>query len=407
MTGSEQARLRRLAAQALAAGSAQESNPAPETPGWRAAHAPGRVNLIGEHIDYNGGSVLPAALSFGTLALARERRDRQIVIASATHGQAMATSAQDLAPGVGEGFARYVFGVLWALREEGLLGSGGLDVRIAGDMPEGGGLSSSASVQTAVAQAVVGDRHPALAADDWVRICRRAENEYVGVASGVMDFFAVVCGRREHALLLDTATWARRLIPVRLPLHAFVVLDTRKQRGLAESKYNERRGQCDEALADIRRKHPEVPALCALTPGQFMAWADEVQDDVSRRRARHAVLEQARTLEAAACLEASDAQGFGRLMDESHASLASDYEVTGEHLDALVAAARQAPGCLGARMTGAGFGGCAVALVERSMLDAFAGETLRVYRQATGVHGACYPSDLADGAQIVTREVND
>ncbi|MCY0869668.1 MAG: galactokinase, partial [Firmicutes bacterium] len=354
----------------------------------------------------NGGSVLPAALSFGTLALARERSDTRIRIASATHGQAAAVGLQELAPGVGEGFARYVFGVLWALREEGVLGGGGLDVRIAGDMPEGGGLSSSASLQTAVSLAVAGERHPELTADDWVRICRRAENDYVGVASGVMDFFAVVCGRREHALLLDTATLARREIPVRLPEHAFVVLDTRKQRGLAESKYNERRAQCDSALADLRRQHPQLAALCALTPEQFEAWAGEVRDDVNRRRARHAVTEQARTLQAAVCLEASDARGFGRLMDASHASLMSDYEVTGEHLDAIVAAARKAPGCLGARMTGAGFGGCAVALIERSMIDAFAQETLRAYEQATGVSGACYLGDISDGAQIVTQEVN-
>lgn len=351
--------------------------------------APGRVNLIGEHTDYNDGFVLPMAIDRAVWIALRPRRDRQVTVYSLDLDKAEAFDTTNLVYAQA-GWIEYLKGVAWALDAAGYSLQGWEGV-MAGDVPRGAGLSSSAAIELATArafQAVTGFAWDPAA---MARIGQRAENEWVGVNCGIMDQMISAAGRAGHALLIDCRSLETQ--PVPLPVNtAVVVLDTATRRGLVDSAYNERRAQCEAAA-----KYFAVPALRDVTPEQFVAQADGL-DAVTRQRARHVITENVRTLAAVEAMRRGDAVEMGRLMDASHASLRDDFEVTNDALNVMVASAQQEPGCYGARMTGAGFGGCAVALVEADRSTVFAEAVATRYQAKTGIAPAVYVCTAAEGA---------
>ncbi len=359
--------------------------------------APGRVNLIGEHTDYNDGFVLPMALERAAWIALTPREDgvvRLIATDLEQEGVFDVAAARrrdargDPADPEG-GWLEYPRGVAWALQDAGHA-LRGFDGALASDVPRGAGLSSSAALELAVAAAFA-----AVSDLDWdaramARAMQRVENLWIGVQSGIMDQLIGAAGVEGHALLIDCRDLALRPVPLPDGV-AVVVLDTSTRRGLVGSAYNDRRAACERVAAALG-----VPALRDADASMLAAARD--LDPVDLRRARHIVAENERTLAAADALAVGDVVGFGALMDASHASLRDDFEVSSEALDALVTAARAAPGCLGARMTGAGFGGCAVAVVRDEGVDAFVAATTRAYRTATGLEATAYPSRAAAGA---------
>lgn len=361
--------------------------------------APGRVNLIGEHTDYNDGFVLPMAIDRAVWIAARPRPDRRVVLHSLDFDDAAGFDLDRFGPGE-RGWLEYVKGVAWALQEGGAALAGWEGV-LAGDVPLGAGLSSSAALEMAAARTFA-----AVAGLSWqpaamAKVGQRAENEWVGVNSGIMDQMISAAGRKGYALLIDCRSLAAEPAPLP-PGTAVVVLDTGTRRGLVDSAYNERRAQCEAAAAFFG-----VPALRDVDPARLaLAGQAGGLDEVTLRRARHVISENERTLQAAAAMRrgAPGAAQLGRLMDASHASLRHDFEVSSPELDLMVELARQQAGCLGARMTGAGFGGCAVALVraEAGTVDAFCAAVAGAYRQATGIRPALYVCAADDGAAVVS-----
>ncbi|GMA50972.1 galactokinase [Alicyclobacillus contaminans] len=370
----------------------------------RVFFAPGRVNLIGEHTDYNGGHVFPGALTLGTWVFVRPRRDPVYRFASTAFPLQVRVDGPAFQYRAEDDYANYPKGVLWALQEEGLQ-LPGADLFFHGNLPGGAGLSSSASVEVATAFAMNALVGGGLSTERLARLSQRAENEFVGVNCGIMDQFAVAMGQAGSALLLNCRTLKYRAVPVRAPGYRFVITHTNKRRGLADSKYNERRAECEAALAQLRTVRKDLTCLADLSKEEWNALAWHLKDDVLQRRARHVVTENARTLEAARRLAAGDLPGFGQLMNESHISLRDDYEVTGPELDALVEAAWQTEGCLGSRMTGAGFGGCTVSLVRETAVERFQDEVARQYERATGLAPTFYVTDLGAGVREVTAEI--
>jgi galactokinase len=353
--------------------------------------APGRVNLIGEHTDYNEGFVLPMAIDQATWIAGRPRDDRKITLYSLDFGDAAAFSLERLAPGAVTGWAAYAHGVAGALAEHGC-GLRGWEGVVAGDVPIGAGLASSASFALANARACAAAGGFAWEPEVMARLCLRAEKKWIGLNCGIMDQLISACGVVGHALLIDCRDDSFR--PVALPEGIrIVVLDTGKRRGLADSAYNEREAQCGaaaraygvRALRDVELAQIEAAAL----------------DNVTLRRARHVVTENARTLAAAEAMRRGDARQLGELMDASHASLRDDFEVSCAELDALVGIARRQPGCLGARMTGAGFGGCAVALVETGAVEDLMQRTAEEYHRVVGREAGIYVCEASAGAELV------
>lgn len=339
----------------------------------RVYFAPGRVNLIGEHTDYNGGHVFPCALDIGTYGAARRRDDRKVFFYSMNFEQSgiIEASLDDLGNSKDGNWADYPKGMLWAYEKHGMPAVQGMDILFYGTIPNGSGLSSSSSIDILMGymiQDIFGYHVPC---EQQARLGQFAENRYNGVNCGIMDQFAIVMGKADNAIFLDTATLNYRYAPLSMSGLKIVIANTNKQRKLCDSKYNERRRECSAALSKIQaamkaeNRNP-VDSLCALTPDDLSSYMQSIGDDVLYRRARHAVCENFRTVEAAEALEKGDMVRFGRLMTESHISLRDDYEVTGFELDTLVSAALKVDGVLGSRMTGAGFGGCTVSLVKES-----------------------------------------
>ncbi|MCE5266785.1 MAG: galactokinase [Planctomycetaceae bacterium] len=362
-----------------------------EPPRW-VVRAPGRVNLIGEHTDYNDGFVLPMAIDRAVWIALRPRNDRTVAVYSADYDETSEFSLDTLQRGKA-GWVEYLKGTAWSLQQGGhrLVGWEGV---LAGDVPLGAGLSSSAAVEMATARAlaVAGllDWKPAAMA----KLGQRAENQWVGVNCGIMDQLISAAGRADHALLIDCRSLA--LTPVPLPSGvAVVVLDTSTRRGLIDSAYNERRGQCEAAARQFG-----VPALRDVTFAEFQRSAKSL-DEVTRRRARHVITENERTVRAAEVMRRGDAAELGRLMAESHRSLRDDYEVSSKALDVMVECATAHEGCLGARMTGAGFGGCAMALVRAEAAQDFAAKTATAYERKTGNKPAVYVCRATNGAEVV------
>jgi len=353
--------------------------------------APGRVNLIGGHTDYNEGFVLPMTIDRSIWIALHSREDRCVVVHSVDFPDPARFPLDEIT--AGKSWDRYVRGVAWALQDEGYLLDGWQGV-VASDIPVGAGLASSAALELSLARAFW-----AVNSWDWdptevARITRRTENEWLGLQTGIMDQMISANGKEGHALLIDCRTLVTRLVP--LPGEtAVVVLDTATQRSLVDSVYNERVAECStasdffgvEALRDVRLE-------------DFDARAEEL-DSLIRRRARHVITENTRTLRAAEAMEDGDAVELGQLMNASHVSLRDDYEVSSRELDAMVEIARSRPGCLGARMTGAGFGGCAVALVRDRSASSFSEEVVAAYRRETGIHPNVYICHPSNGAELV------
>jgi galactokinase len=358
------------------------------------ARAPGRVNLIGDHTDYNDGFVLPMAIDRAVWIALRRRRDARVVLHSLDFGQdAEFDLADDLERG--DGWQEYVKGIAWVLRERCANGAtpSGWEGVVAGDIPLGAGLSSSAALELATARAFAGacglPWHPT----DMARLAQRAENQWVGVNCGIMDQLISSAGEAGHALLIDCRSLATTAVAIPSSA-AVVVLDTGTRRGLVDSAYNERRGRCEAAARFFG-----VRALRDVDEVLFAAHEAEL-DPITRRRARHVIAENARTLAAADALARGDVERVGTLMTASHASLRDDFEVSRAELDTMVALALAQEGCYGARMTGAGFGGCAVALVDAEVADAFVRDVGRRYREATGLTPAIYLCAAAPGASL-------
>jgi galactokinase len=361
--------------------------------------APGRVNLIGEHIDYCGGNVLPAALTLGISAAVRITRARNIRMGSLNlPGSPTVNLDSNIEFEESRGWGNYPAGVMRMLADRGTA-LRSCDIYFAGDLPDGAGLSSSAAIEvlTAVTMTRLAGYEAKFPPRDIALLSQEAENKFIGVNCGIMDQYASALGRKDHAILLDTRTVSSKYVPFKFPGYSLVIMNSNKRRGLADSKYNERRAECEAALDAIRIKR-NIADLVRATPDE----TEDIPDPVLRRRARHAVSEQSRVERAVECLTRGDADGFGWLLNKSHESLRDDYEVTGLELDALTDAARSANGCAGARMTGAGFGGCAIAIVRTDKLDGFREHTAREYRAATGLTAEFYTADADDGAREVT-----
>ena len=362
--------------------------------------APGRINLIGEHTDYNGGYVFPASITIGTYGVARKRADKQIRLYSENFPEKgiITFSLDDLEYRKEDDWTNYPKGVIRYLKAAGHAIDSGIEIAFYGNIPNGAGLSSSASIE--LLTGVILDDLFGLAIErlELILTGKKVENEFIGVNSGIMDQFAIGMGKKDHALLLDTNTLAYDLVPAEFGDYVVAIMNTNKRRELADSKYNERRGECEEALKRLQTKL-KIQSFGELDEATFFAHTSLIEDPTLIKRAKHAVTENQRTLKAKAALEAGDLESFGHLLDASHASLRDDYEVTGIELDTLVAAAQEQPAVLGARMTGAGFGGCAIALVKKSEWEAFATAVKESYREKIGYETDIYQASIDDGAR--------
>ncbi|HKJ92922.1 MAG TPA: galactokinase [Longimicrobiales bacterium] len=355
------------------------------------ARGPGRINVIGEHVDYSGGLVVPVAVNLDVVVAARPRTD---AISHVVAGDLAAQDTFGLAdPAHGEGWASYVRGVTWLLREAGVPVPG-YDMAIAGDVPRGGGMSSSAALEVAAATALLALAGASMEGVALAQLCRRAETEWAGVSCGIMDQLIAVLGRAGHALLVDTSTLAYRHVPLPASVR-IVAVDSGVQRDLRASQYNDRVAATREAAALL-----DAEDLGHVAPDVFQRRAGELPDPV-RRRARHVVTEIQRTRDAARALAAGRLDDAGRLMNASHDSLRDDFEVSIPELDALVAAARRVDGVYGSRLTGAGWGGCTVSLVDAGAVEAFRRRVPVDYREATGRDAVVYVLEAVDGAAIL------
>lgn len=368
------------------------------TEGTRAFFAPGRVNLIGEHTDYNGGHVFPCALTIGTYAIVRKREDRVLRFYSENFVRegVFESSIDELTYNRADNWTNYAKGVIWAFREHGYTIDTGFDFYCRGTIPNGSGLSSSASLEILVSKVIIelfGFDVDMIKASVYSQY---AENRYVGVNCGIMDQFAIAMGRKDSATFLDTATLNFEYVPVRLEGIRLVIGNTNKKRGLGDSKYNERRAECEHALAQLQET-VNIANLGALTESEFDKVAEHITDDVERRRAKHAVYENQRTIKAVKALNDNDIALFGQLMNQSHISLRDDYEVTGIELDTMVEAAWAQEGVIGARMTGAGFGGCTVSMVKEECVGAFIENVGRIYAEKIGYPAEFYVVDIGNG----------
>lgn len=367
--------------------------------------APGRVNLIGEHIDYNGGHVFPCALTLGTYGAARARTDDKIRLCSVDSPKSgiIESSLSELHERNEPHWGRYALGVVWAFLEKGLPVPHGFDFVCRGTLPTKAGLSSSASLEVLVGTVLralfeIGDPNdPA----ELPLLAQRAENAYVGMNCGIMDPFASANGKRDHAILLDCASLEFSYAPLRLEDCQIVISNTNKPHKLVDSAYNTRRRECEDALRDLQAVRPDLPSLCALTPEQFEDCAPAIQNDTLLRRARHAVSEEARTLAAFAALQKNDLSAFGQYLNESHLSLRDDFEVSCPELDCLAELAWDTPGVLGSRMTGGGFGGCTVSIVQNKAVPQFIENCGTAYRARVGYDASFYTVTAGDGAGVL------
>ncbi|MBM7662730.1 galactokinase [Bacillus mesophilus] len=367
--------------------------------------APGRINLIGEHTDYNGGHVFPASISYGTYALAVPRKDQKLRFYSLNFPSTgiIQSDLSNLAFNEADDWANYPKGMILYMKEAGYEINQGADVLFYGNIPNGAGLSSSASIELATGVLVSGLFNLNMERIPMIKLGQQVENKYIGVNSGIMDQFAIGMGKKDHAILLDCQTLDYKYAPIKLKEHVIMIINTNKQRTLAGSKYNERRSQCEQALSDLQ-KELSIQSLGELSIDQFETYKHLIKDEVNLKRAKHAVYENARTLEALEKLQQGDLNRFGQLMNESHLSLRDDYEVTGVELDTIVQTAWELDGVLGARMTGAGFGGCAIAIVENDKVDDFKESINNTYREKIGYEATFYTATIGDGAKELSKE---
>ena len=367
--------------------------------------SPGRINLIGEHTDYNGGHVFPAAITLGTYGAARKRDDQKLRFYSGNFEDlgVIEVDLADLVFKKEDNWTNYPKGVLKFLQEAGHVIDTGMDVYVLGNIPNGSGLSSSASLELLIG--IMAEELFALKLDrlDLVKIGKKTENEFIGVNSGIMDQFAIGMGADQRAIYLDTNTLEYELVPLDLGDHVIVIMNTNKRRELADSKYNERRAECEKAVEELQAAL-DIQTLGELDEATFDEYAYLIQDANRLKRARHAVSENQRTLKAKTALVAGDLERFGRLVNASHVSLEHDYEVTGLELDTLAHTAWEQEGVLGARMTGAGFGGCGIAIVAKDKVEAFTETVGRIYTEKIGYPPSFYLAEIAGGSRVLSRK---
>ena len=369
-----------------------------DTEGVKVFFAPGRVNLIGEHTDYNAGHVFPCALTIGTYGAARVRNDRKLCFYSMNFENlgVIESSIDSLKPEKEAGWTNYPKGVMWAFGERGFVIPSGMDILLNGNIPNGSGLSSSASVEVLTGSILREFFGFEVSNQDLALIGQYSENKFNGVNCGIMDQFAIAMGKKDHAIFLDTADLSYTYAPVKLRGAKLVIACSNKKRGLGDSKYNERRSECETALAELQ-KVIDIAGLGDLTEEQFEANKSAIKDPVRVKRARHAVYENQRTIQAVAALQADDIVRFGQLMNASHVSLRDDYEVTGVELDTLVEEAWKIDGVIGSRMTGAGFGGCTVSIVKDEAVDTFVKQVGDAYQKKIGYAADFYVVEIGDG----------
>ena len=367
--------------------------------GGKAEHlyfAPGRVNLIGEHIDYNGGRVFPCALSFGTYLSVARRGDRKSGFASMNLPY-QGVLDESAFTGKPNEWVKYPLGVMKEFANRGF-NPWGFDILYFGDIPGGAGLSSSASMEVVTAYMLNDLLGANLDTVELVKMSQHAENDFVGMNCGIMDQFAVGMGKKEHAIALDCATLDYDLIPLNINGYKLVITNSNKNHDLVTSKYNERRSECEQALAAINRE-VKTAHLCDLSPVTFEKLAYLMPNDTVYRRARHAVTENERVNEAIEVLQKGDLTRFGQLMNDSHRSLKEDYEVTGWEMDILAEEGQKLPGVLGSRITGGGFGGCTVSLVQEDNVQDFIERLAGIYHDKIGLNAEFYVADIGDGVR--------
>ena len=362
--------------------------------------APGRVNLIGEHTDYNGGNVFPCAIDKGTYGLVSKRADRTFRMYSENFADlgVMEFTLDELVNDKKHDWANYPKGVIKMFVEEGFKIDSGFDFLVSGNIPNGAGLSSSASIEMLTGIVLKDLFHLSIDPIAMALLGKKVENLFIGVNSGIMDQFAVAMGKKDHAILLDCNTLKYDYVPVVLKDEVIVIANTNKRRGLADSKYNERRAECDEALAELQTKLP-IKALGELSIEEFEANKDLIKSPIRQKRAKHAVYENQRTLKAQKELSAGNLAEVGKVMNQSHISLRDDYEVTGVELDTLAALAWEQPGVVGSRMTGAGFGGCTVSIVKKDKVDDFIKNVGEAYKNKIGYAADFYIAAVSEGAR--------
>lgn len=362
--------------------------------------APGRVNLIGEHTDYNGGHVFPCAIHKGTYALVKKRDDKKFRMYSENFENLgiIEFLLDNLVNEKKHKWVNYPKGVVKMFIEAGYKIDSGFDVLFYGNIPNGSGLSSSASIEI-VTSIILKDLYN-LDIDmvEMVKLSQKAENQFIGVNSGIMDQFAVGMGKKDNAILLDCNTLKYSYAPVILKDEVLVIGNTNKKRGLADSKYNERRAECEEALKDLQ-KELDIQSLGELSVEEFNKSEKLIKNEINRKRAKHAIYENQRTIKAQKELMEGNLEEFGRLMNESHVSLRDDYEVTGIELDTMVEIAWNQEGVIGSRMTGAGFGGCTISIVKKDAVDKFIENVGKEYKEKVGLDADFYVVNISDGAK--------
>ncbi|MBQ7359387.1 MAG: galactokinase [Lachnospiraceae bacterium] len=368
----------------------------------RAYFAPGRVNLIGEHTDYNGGHVFPCALTIGTYGVARKREDSKLRFYSMNFENlgVIESSLEDLKPYKEADWTNYPKGVMWAFQEKGMQIPCGMDLLLNGNIPNGSGLSSSASVEVLTGFILRDMFGFDVTNQDLALIGQFSENKFNGVNCGIMDQFAIAMGKKDHAIFLDTADLSFEYAPISLEGAKIVIACSNKKRGLGDSKYNERRSECEQALAEIQSVK-KIATLGDLQEAEFEEVKSAIDSDIRTKRAKHAVYENQRTMKAVAALKANDITAFGQLMNASHVSLRDDYEVTGIELDTLVEEAWKVEGVIGSRMTGAGFGGCTVSIVKDEAIDTFIAQVGKAYEAKIGYAADFYVVEIGDGPSVL------
>lgn len=369
---------------------------------YKVYFTPGRVNLIGEYTDFNGGHVFPCALTLGTYAVARKREDKRLRFFSMNFEELgmIEANLEHLIYEKKDAWTNYPKGVLWALQEKGYELSQGLDILIYGDIPNGSGLSSSASLEVLTGFIIMDLFDIDISMTELALIGQYAENQFVGVNCGIMDQFACAMGRKNQAIFLDTADLSYLYAPLPLNDAKIVIMNTNKKRGLGDSKYNERRMECETALKQLQQVI-SIQTLGELTEEEFEAHQSLISNPTHVKRARHAVYENRRTIKAVEALKENNLGLFGELMIASHQSLQNEFEVTGIELDTIVESALKQEGVIGARMTGAGFGGCAVSIVKEAFVQKFIEAVGRDYKDKIGYDADFYVVDIGDGPAII------
>lgn len=372
-----------------------------DTEGVKVYFAPGRVNLIGEHIDYSGGRVLPCTLTLGTYGVARRRRDDKICFYSCNVSNCgiLECKVNEYQVKHEKDWTNYPKGVMWAFAEKGMKLSCGMDLMIYGDLPSGAGLSSSASLEVLTAF-ILRDLYGFTVSDEEIALLgQRAENKFCGVNCGIMDQFAVATGKKDHAIYLNTSNLEYEYVPVVLSGAKLVIANSNKKHSLGDSKYNERRQECETALKELQQVIG-IEHLCDLDEDMFQTYQSAIKDETRRRRVRHAVYENQRVKQATEALKAGNLEQFGQYLNESHHSMSEDYEVTGDEMDALAEAAWQQEGVIGSRMTGGGFGGSTISIVKDEFIDSFIKETGKQYTEKTGLIADFYIVEIGSGPMV-------